>query len=113
MLPAAVWTAADLDGGLLSVLGHLGTFGQRVGQLTTKATRLRDRELARFGSRAAGHVRNRRCPWAPEPGGGKTRIELGHARLRHPPQKHVLVRREANRAVAKRARQRRQNTQLS
>ena len=68
MLAAAVRASADLDARPIGRRDQIGTRAQVVFEQTAQAARLRHREPARLGARAAGDVGNRcRRPRAPGP----------------------------------------------
>ena len=76
MLAAAVRAAADLDVAAAAAATRSGPLAQVIAEQAAEAARLRHRELARLGARAARHVGDRVGVARPRPAAASAAIEL-------------------------------------
>ena len=77
-----------------------GRRAEMVFEQTAQPARLRHREPARFGARAAGDVGNRAGVREPEARRGEARVQGAHVTGLHPSEHQVLIHRDADGAVA-------------
>ena len=100
VLAAAVRAAADLDPRAIRRRHESGTRAQVILEQPAEAARLRHRQPARLGARAAGDVGQRPGLGEAEAGGREALMQRSHIGRIDPPEQQVLVGGDANRPVA-------------
>ena len=105
MLAAAVRAAADLDDGAVGLRHQVGPIAQRVAEQAAQTARLRHRQTAAFGARAAVHVGHGGRVAEPEARRRQATVEFAHLANRHPAQHQILIDGDTHGAVAVRLRQ--------
>ncbi len=104
MLAAAVRAAAHLDLQVRRLRRHLGMRAKVRFERLAEPARLRHRETARFGARAARHILDRARAREAQARRREVTIELRNVARLHPAEHEVLIHRHAERAVAVRLR---------